>query len=384
MQRDRVTVGMVASLTGQFSSQGTQALRGVTAWVEDVNKHGGLKLRARSRPLPLHLRHYDDQSRAQIAATLAEKLIVDDGVQLLLGPYSSVLTLAVAPVAERYGRVLWNHGGASDRIYAQGHRWVVGILTPASRYLTGVLDLVREMDPKARTVAILRAARGSFPPAVASGVESHATENGFEIVLARQYPSDTSDFSPFLREIEDARPDIILGVGRIQEDLELASQLVERRVRAKATALVAAGISEFGESLGSSATGFLGPSQWEPGATYRADYGPSGAEVLRRLGELQDVSPDPSGSKVGSVDYAMVQAYAAGLVAQRCMEEAGTVDNAALRETAGRLDLTTFYGRFKLEPVTGSQAGHSVVIVQWQGNKKVIVWPKDLRQAEPL
>ena len=372
---------MVASLTGQFSSQGTQALKGAIAWVKDVNRHGGLKVHTRSRAIPLYLRHYDDQSSARIAATLAEKLIVDDAVHLLLGPYSSVLTLAVAPVAERYGRVLWNHGGASDQIYTQGHQWIVGVLTPASRYLTGVLDLVRETDPEARKVAILRSARGAFPPAVASGVESHATESGFEIVLSRQYPPNTSDFSPYLREIEDVKPDIILGVGRIQDDLALASQLVSRSVQARATALVAAGISEFGESLGISSTGFLGPSQWESGATYRADYGPPGEEVH---GTLQDQSLGPRGPRAESVDYPMVQAYAAGLVAQRCIEETGTMDNAALRETADRLDFTTFYGRFKLEPGTGRQVDRSVVIVQWQGNEKVIVWPKDLRQAEPL
>ena len=77
----------------------------------------------------------------------------------------------------------------------------------------------------------------------------------------------------------------------------------------------------------------------------------------------------------------MVQAYAAGLVAQRCVEEAGTLEDSALREVAERLDFSTFYGRFKIDPVTGCQLGRSTVLVQWQQGRKVIVGPSDQRQA---
>tara|TARA_Y100000780_G_scaffold229821_1_gene250451 strand:+ start:9152 stop:9415 length:264 start_codon:yes stop_codon:yes gene_type:complete len=77
----------------------------------------------------------------------------------------------------------------------------------------------------------------------------------------------------------------------------------------------------------------------------------------------------------------MVQAYAAGLVAQRCIEEAGTLEDSALREVAERLDFSTFYGRFKIDPVTGAQLGRSTVLVQWQQGRKVIVGPSDQRQA---
>ncbi|HAI99489.1 MAG TPA: hypothetical protein DCL97_02345 [Dehalococcoidia bacterium] len=69
----------------------------------------------------------------------------------------------------------------------------------------------------------------------------------------------------------------------------------------------------------------------------------------------------------------MVQAYAAGLVAQRCAEDAGTLEDAVLREVAGRLDFSTFYGRFKIDPDTGCQIGRSTVLVQWQQGRKVVI-----------
>ena len=72
----------------------------------------------------------------------------------------------------------------------------------------------------------------------------------------------------------------------------------------------------------------------------------------------------------------MAQAYAGCLVAQRCVEAAGCLDNSKMRQAAERLDFTTFYGRFKIDPSTGRQVGHSMVVVRWRGDKKVVVWPR--------
>ena len=368
-------VGMVASLSGRFSSQGSQALHGARVWADDTNGDGGIFVGTHGGKLPVQLTHYDDGSQAQTARAITEKLIIHDRVDLLLGPYSSLLTLASAPAAERFQKVLWNHGGASDRIYNHGFQWVVGILTPASRYLHGVIDLVKEWDPSAQRIAILHSDRGSFSSAVASGVESYGVEQGHSIVLKGTYHPPMADFSELLEEVEKSEPDVILGVGTIEDDLLLARQMVRRRVKAKAIALVAAGIGQFREVLGISANGFLGPSQWEPTARYTADYGPQAQDLATRFAYY-----GPGGG-----DYAMAQAYAAGLVARKCVEEAGTLDDRALRDVADTLDFTTFYGRFKLDPFTpGRQVGHSVVLVQWQEGRKVVVWPRELRQADPL
>ena len=369
---EAVHVGALASLTGQFRSQGSQALEGIAAWVRDTNASGGIFISTLNRRLPVRLTYYNDESAAGVARALTEKLIADDRVDLLLGPYSSVLTLAAAPVAERFEKVLWNHGGAADRIYSRGFRYVVGILTPASQYLPGVIDLVKNRDPEAQRIAFLRSSRGSFPADVASGVESYAATRGFRTVFSGQYTPPIADFSPLLKQIAASEADIIVGVGRIQDDLLLARQLVQTQVSAKAIAIVAAGIEQFKDELGSGADGFMGPSQWEAGAVYAPDYGPSAHDLAERHRLFNP----------GSGDYPLFQAYAAGLVARRCVEEAGTLDNRSLREVASRLDFTTFYGRFKLDPQTGCQIGRSVVIVQWQGGEKIVVWPERMRRAE--
>ncbi len=374
MQRPGITAGMTASLTGQFSGQGSQAMEGAAAWVDAVNEAGGIFVRSLGDKLPLTLIHYDDRSEPRMAAEMTERLIVNDQVDILLGPYSSVLTMSAAAVSEAHQRVLWNHGGASDEIHRQGFCWVVGILAPASRYLLGVIDLARELVPDSSRLAIIRSDRGTFPEAVTSGAESYALQHGFQMVFKHRYRFPEPDFSSIITEMWKSEPDVILGVGLIQDDVLLARQMAEMERGAKVVALVAPGIAQFGSELGSRADGFMGPSQWEPGAHNIPDYGPSAAELAGRF--------DAFGPMGG--DYALAQAYAGGLVVQRCLEEAGTLDDWALRRTADHLDFTTFYGRFKLEPETGLQVGRSVVIVQWQEGRKVVVWPRELRQAEPV
>lgn len=368
------------SLSGQFQTQGRQALAGLQAWAGDVNRAGGLLVGGflaggSGLRWPVSVIHYDDGSQVGRVRQLARRLIVEDRVDLLMGPYSSVLAQAAASVAEEHGQVLWNQGGASDSIYQLGYRWVVGILTPASEYLAGLSQLVRDRCPEARRLAIVRAGSGSFPRVVSSGAERSAAALGYETVLLCEYDPLIDDFSAIIDQIAAAHPDVLLAVGRIQNDLRLAAQLGQRRPALGAVAVVAAPIQQFHDALGVDAEGFIGPSQWEPPGDesvedYAGTYGPSTSEVVESLHRQSNLA----------VDYPMAQAYAAGLVAQRCVEEVG-LGQKALRDAAAELDFSTFYGRFKIDPDTGRQIGRSVVLVQWQQGRKVVIWPPEQRQG---
>ena len=384
MSSRQLKAGIPVSLSGQFQVQGRQALAGLQAWARDVNGSGGVWVRELGERLIVTVRHYDDGSRSDQAQRATQRLISEDQVDLLFGPYSSVLTSAAAEVAKVNGCLLWNQGGASDAIHQQGNRWVVGILSPASEYLAGLPPLVRQSDPKASRMAIIRAATGAFPKAVSDGMEKQALATGFELVIKREFDPAITDFAEILDAVEQVRPDLLLGVGRIQNDLLLASQIAQRGCSFGAVAVVAAPIQQFKTHLSAategSTEGFLGPSQWEftarqpleDGSTGSEppEYGPTAAQVLE--------SVSSSGAEV---DYPLVQAYAAGLVAQRCVEEAGSLEPRALREAAVRLDFSTFYGRFRIDPSTGRQTGRSPLILQWQQGRKVVVWPPEQSQG---
>jgi len=373
MKTKEIKFGAAISLTGRYSSQGVQAFRGLTLWTKDVNDLGGIYVRGLDKRLSLKLVHYDDKSQAEECAKLVEKLIVEDEVDILIGPYSSGLSLAALPIAEKYKKTLWNHGGASDEIFEQGSGHIVSIIAPASTYLGTVTDMVKEIDAEAKSVFILHADTG-FSNTVAKGARSRAEKIGFEVIYEVKYPSGKENFSDLLKGLGNKNPDLILGVGRIENDLALARGIIEHRVNAKAIALVIASVKEFKKAIGKNVEGFLAPSQWEPGARYRIDFGPTPMEFYRKYKDSFEEEPD----------YTAAQGYAIGLVAQKCIEEAGALEKNKLREVANKLEFTTFYGGFQIDPSTGRQIAHRVVIVQWQSGKKVVVYPEKEAEAPPL
>ena len=356
---------MTAALTGRYSLPGRQALLGAQAWVEDTNRAGGIWLPASRAQLPLRLTSYDDASEPEQCAVLTECLISADQVDILLGPYSSGLALRAAEVAQRSQRVLWNHGGASEAIYTRGFTWVVGILSPPSTYFHSTIDFVRHTRPSASHVAIVHSTAGAFPKDVAAGATQYGQQQGFTIVHTYPYPAGTTDFTLILKQLESAAPAVVLSVGRIEDDLRFAAQYLQHSIPAGVVGLIVTPLTLFRDTLGSAATHFVGPSQWEPAMVTAPEYGPSSQEILTRL-----MARHPEG-----VDYPMAQAYAGGLVAQRCIEIAGTLEQHALRQVASSLDCTTFYGRYRIDPRTGRQLGHRMPVVQWQGDRKVVVWP---------
>jgi branched-chain amino acid transport system substrate-binding protein len=364
-QRDYISVGITAALTGRYSLPGRQALLGAQAWVEDTNRAGGIWLHDSREQRLLRLTSYDDASDPEQCGILTERLITEDQVDILLGPYSSGLALRAAEIANRSQRVLWNHGGASEAIYARGFSWVIGILSPPSTYFHSVIDFVRHTRPYASLVALVHSTAGAFPKDVAAGAAQYCRQQAFEAMRIYPYPAATVDFTPILHQLERDAPQVVLSVGRIEDDLRFATQYMQHRILAGVVGLIVTPLTLFRDTLGSAATHFVGPSQWEPTLVTRPEYGPSAQEVSLRLNARH-----PAG-----VDYPMAQAYAGGLIAQRCVEIAGTLDQHTLRQVASQLDCTTFYGRYRIDPSTGRQLGHRMPVVQWQKGQRIVVWP---------
>lgn len=385
MPTPALKVAIPVSLSGAFSLQGRQALAGLRAWAAAANRRGGVRIGGQLRPVELIWR--DDRSRRDGVQQATERLIAEDGADILIGPYSAVLSLAAAEVSRRHRKLLWNQGGASAEIYRRGNPWVVGLLTPADEYLAGLLPAVRQVSPAAATLAILRAAAGAFPADVCRGVERAAAALDFRCVLRREFDARNPDFADVVAGVQRVAPEILVAVGRLENDLLLARQLIQQDARPPFAALVAAGVQRFQDELGAAAEGFIGPSQWEPpgpapervGDAGRDDcptspyFGPTAAaalDELRRAGEADPAGPLP-------VDYPMAQAYAAGVVVERCLQAAGAAADAALREAAAKLDFRTFYGRFRIDPATGRPVGRQMLLVQWQGGRKVVIWPPE-------
>src|SRR5712692_6037225 len=167
-------------MSGPLHRQGQEAYDGIRLWVNHVACAGGLTLRRNRSNRPLRLVALDDASSASRARENVAQLLTEERVDLLFGPYGSGSTLAVAPLAAAHGKILWNHGGASDTVVETGPASVVSVLTPASDYLRNLPGLVRNRSG-ARRVTILHARRGTFGASVRYGVEAGARAAGFDV-----------------------------------------------------------------------------------------------------------------------------------------------------------------------------------------------------------
>jgi branched-chain amino acid transport system substrate-binding protein len=341
------------SLTGRYGHQGRLAAAGLQQAVEDVSYRGGVRVGGRTL-IPEVVILDDGGTRAGVRHAL-ELLARAD---LVIGPYGSNLVAEAAQWAGERARVLWNHGGSADD--TQRLPGVVSVPAPASQYFAAVLDAVSGQMPGARV--LVAAGRGAFGNSTADGAVSAAGRLGMGVVAV--VPHDEIPDQPDV--------DILLAAGSFADDVAL----IRRLHRPPVVAAVAAGLSAFAAEV--RAEGVLAPSQWEEGARFHPDAGIRPSDVVRslraRISPLLEVRPN-----LWHIDYPTAQAYAAGLIALRCVQEAGVVEDTALHAAALRLHCTTFFGRYGLGP-DGRQAEHAVLVVQWRQQGKRLVWPPS--QAE--
>ena len=255
---------------------------------------------------------------------------------LIVGPYGSDLVREAAQWASERERVLWNHGGSADDV--ERSPGVVSVASPASRYLAAVLEALAGRVKEGRV--LLAVGRGRFGEAAASGEHAAAARLGMSTVGV--LPHD---------EVPDAPDaDVLLAAGSFDEDVTLLRRL---RTPPAVIGVVAGGMGGFAGALGPRAEGVLAPSQWEEGVHHAVDVGPRQAEVVRAL-RARVVPKLRTGVGPGHVDYLSAQAYAIVLVALRCVEDAGSLDDEALLLAAQRLRCTTSSGASASTRMAGS------------------------------
>jgi branched-chain amino acid transport system substrate-binding protein len=377
----QILIGEAATISGKHAKAGEQSVNGVEAIVDWVNNtYGGVKLEGKK--VPLKYIKYDCESKKEAVTSLLERLITVDKVNFTLAPYTSGLTLAGAPVAEKYGILYLDHGGASNKIFKQGFKYIVQTIGPATNYHRGTLDMIHKKDPTAKKVALVYE-DDEFARDVMAGAEAHAKELGLDVVFQRTYPKGVTDLTPLLSAMNAAKPDFLIGGGHFQDGQLLNRQLADLDINPKALSLIAsATLPAFYEALKENAEGVMGPSHWEYGVTYSAErakkagmvwIGPSQDEFVALFKKAvgKDILPDYHAAEAGASILALVMA----------VEKSNSIDSNTVRKALGDLQFMSFYGGWDIDD-TGLQVGHSMVDVQWQDAKRVIVWPEDAQTGE--
>jgi branched-chain amino acid transport system substrate-binding protein len=364
MSKPEITIGLSVSLSGKFHPQGQQALQGARLWQAYINAHGGIAVQ-NGEKRSVRLIWYDDRSQSSFARKNVFQLLREDKIDILLGPYSSNLTMAVVEIAEaeEYKKVLWNYGGSSDDIFSHGRRCLVGIASPASDYLRELPHWLAEEHPALRRICVLYSAGGTFGWQVARGIlESLLVEAGQSVELV-PINSSLENYDTILRTLFDIDPEVVVLAVTFPDELGIMRTRQHWPSTVRVVAAVAAGLGDFSAELAQIADGVLGPSQWEPGVTFPNIAGPTSAWFLDSFQRQFGQTPD----------YVAAGSFAAGLVLTECVWRAASLDDEQLRSTASDLDCNTFYGRFRIDSRTGIQTGHRVLLIRWQGGHRVVL-----------
>jgi branched-chain amino acid transport system substrate-binding protein len=323
-----------------------------------VNGQDGITLRE-DGPQRVRLVFYDDQSHANQARENTLRLLRQDRVDALFGPYSSGLTMAVAEVAHEEGRVLWNHGGSTDEIFNRGWQNLVSTPTPASEYLRDLPRWLRRQAPALHKICIVSSTRGAFASQVARGVLQSATQE----YSAQLMPYSVLDVDVLARELHASQPEILVMTGSFEQEIQIMQARRYLPPSIQAIASVAAGVDAFRDELGRATEGVIGPSQWEAHADFPADIGPDALWFVRNFREQFGREPE----------YTAAGSFALGLIFGECVRRTGCLQDNNLLAAAAELDCCTFYGRFRLDSASGRQVGHRILLIQWDRHHKILL-----------
>ena len=388
MTEETVTIGFTSSLTGAQEVSSKRQVAGFNLWLDQINEAGGLKL-SDGTAVKFSAQTYDDESNKERVQELYTRLITEDNADFLISPYSSGLTAAASIIAEQNSKVMLTAGAAEDDAYKTGNTSLFQLYTPGSLYLASTVDMLKTLDPEAR-IAIVHE-NDKFSTSVVDGLKPYLESQGFEIVMEEGYASDTADFGPVINKIVESGATVLLGGGHYPDGSTFARQLYERKAGLKfISLLVAPADSKFPE-LGDAALGVSTSSQWELAATHTPEeadalgkewFGPTGEEFAAAYEASTGEKPT----------YHVAGGYVAGLVLQKAIQDADSIDPEKVKAALEAMDIFTFYGGIKFDTspeAHGLQLSHQMVVAQWQKDEsgtlvRRVIWPADVANAEPL
>ncbi len=355
-----VVVGTSVALTGKYARTGQEQLQGFQMWVEEVNARGGLLGRK------VRLVYYDDESRPETGARLYEKLITDDKVDLLIGPYSSSVTMAASTVAEKHGMPMISSGASASEIWARGYKNIFGLYTPANTYMDQILEFAKA---KGLERVALVWENTEFPRDVANGVRAKAKALGMKLVFEEEYGKASTDFTSMIIKMKARKPDIVIGGSYLPDSVSFMRQAKENRLYAKLFAFaVGPGLPDFGQNLGLDAEGVMGNTQWEPSLNL-----PGAKEFAAKYQAKYGHLPG----------YHAAGGYGAGQVLEAAVKKAGSFERDKIRQALVELDTVTAFGRYKVD-ATGKQVGKPGYTVQWIDGERELVLPAEIATRKPL
>ena len=366
---DDVRIGAPLALTGSLADEGKKQALAYDMWLTRVNATGGIAVEGQKKKVTLVT--YDYQSDGKRAQQLAEKLITDDKVHVVMAPFGSGHTKIVAGVAERYGVPVVASVASSESVYDQGFKNLFGTLAPNSGLVDAMLTLFTREYPTLKTVAIL-GRDDVFPRDMAETLRTRAGTAGLEVVYSEFYSNGTIDHSAALAKIKGLAPDWIYVTGYSQDLILARKQMYDIGLTAPiVTMITGPAYREFVEGLGPLAEGVTSVTWWHHATTYDSD---------DAWGSTKAFYEDFKSRESSDPDYIHASSAAALVAVQKAIETAGSLEPAKIGGALRALNTTTFYGPIVFDE-HGMNAARDLPILQVQAHEVKVLFPASIAQA---
>jgi branched-chain amino acid transport system substrate-binding protein len=365
---DTIALGAAVSATGIYASNGQNTRNGYDYGIKKLNEAGGVTIGGKC--YHLEVKYYDDESTPARAAQLVERLISQDKVRFVLGPYSSPLTKAVLPITEKYKTPIVQAEAASRSLFTQGYKYHFGIIATSEKYLTPVIDIAADRakqagkDPSSVKIAMIYQ-DDSFSLDVRQGVVDQMKKYNMKAAIDDRMPKDLNDITTFLTKIKAIKPDVLLISGHEKGAVTAARELGEHKIEVPLVGVTHCESAKVEQDFAKVAEGFVCPTQWD--------------ETMKANDALFGTPADYDKAMKAAYNYKVVpyqtaEATCAIAVWRDVFQRAQSLDPEKIRETLTKTDLETFCGHVKFAP-DGTNPGKDTVMRQIQGGQYKVVWP---------
>lgn len=357
---DPIVIGTTISETGSYAEVGKYALEGYQLYVNQVNAHGGWLGRQ------LQLKVYDDASDPATSVTEYQKLIQQDHVNLIVGPYSSAITAAVANIADQYKMPMISPEVASTGPFKRGLKYIFQGTATSDRYVYGAIQLAKQRGYKR---IALTGEDTAFPKSIAQAVPEMASAAGLTVVFNELYPHNASDYTAIVQKIKQSNPDVVLAISYFPDSVGIIRALKQANVTPKELFFtIGPAEPNFAKEVGADANGVLFASNW--------------SSELKTEGNAAFAKAFKAAFGVDA-DYHSAQNYAAMQVLGAAIASVKSLDNDKLRDFMATHQVETVCGTYHVDS-TGMQTGYDSLTDQWQGGKQLVVYPEKYAQAKVI
>ena len=364
-----ITIGISLSFSGDFSDPGKAAKRGYQLWQSVVNAHGGLLGRQ------VQLKIVDDASSPNQVVTNYQNLINRDHVDLVFGPFSTLLTAPAARIANRYGYAFVEPSGGGPAVFQEKLPNVffaqpAPVISCGDPFAKFLLSLPKAQRPKTAAYPSLD---DPFSSPIADRMRGQFQAAGIKTVFKTIYPPETTDLTPIIEKVASSHPDMVVSGTQSEDAYAQVKAMVQLKFNPKLLFLSngASSPTEFPDKVGrANTTGIFSCGDWFPNSN-----APGNTQFISAY--LKKYGGTPFG-----IDSGSAEAYAVGQIIQAVAKKTGSIDNKTIIRTLHSGKWPTVEGYLSWDKY-GSPQG-SDILVEWIGGKLLPVYPPSVALHKPV